>query len=152
MLLGFDIDLDFCLGLTETNEKKGGVKKGGLKKKLLAKSDSLSKQSTDAVDSGEATTPKSNLASVPIQSALKNGPKIVNDKLIALNSTREKFSNLKGAGVKFALDEDNKVETPQNSTKKRVQFIGPEPEESKPKKDTIQVEEVKEIAPLPTLK
>ena len=66
MLLGFDIELDFCLGLTETNEKKGGPKKGGLKKKALAKSDSLSKQSTDAVDSGEATTPKSNLATVPI--------------------------------------------------------------------------------------
>jgi hypothetical protein len=43
---------------------------------------------------------------------LKNGPKIVNDKVIALNSTREKFSNLKGSGVKFAIEEDKKAETP----------------------------------------
>lgn len=49
--------------------------------------------------------------------------KIVNDKLIGGNSTREKFSNLKTTGIKFALEPEKGGETPKDGTTKRVQFF-----------------------------
>jgi hypothetical protein len=53
MLLGFDIELDFCLGLTDSTDKKKVAKK--VKKKSLAKDDSLSKQSTNSAEPEDKT-------------------------------------------------------------------------------------------------
>jgi hypothetical protein len=47
--------------------------------------------------------------------------KIVNDKLITENSTREKFSNLKSTGLKFALEPNG--EKPISTNAKRVKFV-----------------------------
>lgn len=53
MLLGFDVELDFCLGLTDSTAKKKVVKK--VKKKSLAKDDSFSKQSTNSAEPEDKT-------------------------------------------------------------------------------------------------
>jgi hypothetical protein len=42
----------------------------------------------------------------------------VNDKVISLNSSREKFSSIKSTGVKFALDQ----ESPKSKSGKQVKF------------------------------
>jgi hypothetical protein len=71
MLLGFDIELDFCLGLAESSDKKKAVKKA--KKKLLVKDDSLSKQSTNSAEPEEGTVTTVAKVATPALVVLKPG-------------------------------------------------------------------------------